>query len=181
MQLQQQIESLLFIAGKPLTYKKMAAIIGGKAQPNAVRQAAEDLAGLYRSEDRGVQIVLNEDKAQMVTHPELSLLTQAFVKEDIQGELSKPSIETLAIICYRGPVAKLELERIRGINCSLILRNLLLRGLIEVKYDAKKHEDYYNVTLEFLKHLGVSSARELPDYEKLHLNKNIEAFLKGEA
>jgi len=64
-------------------------------------------------------------------------LLKILLKDETTGELTKPSIETLTIIAYRGPIAKYELERIRGINCSLILRNLILRGLAEEKKIAK--------------------------------------------
>jgi len=178
MDLTQQIESLLFIAGRSLTYKKLAETIGG-VKTAEVKKATEELAALYQKEERGLRVVVASDKAQLASAPELSELTQSFAKEEMQGELTKPSVETLAIIAYRGPVAKLELERIRGVNCSLILRNLLLRGLVEARRDSKKREDYYSVSLEFLKHLGVSSAKELPDYEKLRYNEDIDKFLAG--
>lgn len=178
--LYRQIESLLFIAGKPLSFKKIAEVIGDGIKAEDVRKVLATIAKNYKDEEKGIQIAMTEDKAQMVTHKNTSAIAQHFAKEEIQGELSKPSIETLTIIAYRGPVSKFELERIRGINCSLILRNLMLRGLVGETKDAKKHEVYYSITLEFLKHLGVNSAQELPDYEKLRDNEDIEKFLAGE-
>ncbi|MCG2700667.1 SMC-Scp complex subunit ScpB, partial [Candidatus Parcubacteria bacterium] len=95
------------------------------------------------------------------------------------GELSRPSLESLTIIAYRGPVAKIDLDRIRGINCALILRNLLLRGLIEGKYDNKKKETYYSVTFDFIKFLGINNIKELPDYERLNKDDTIDRMLAG--
>ena len=179
--LHQQIESLLFIAGKPLSYKKIAETVDVQVNVPDIKKAVEELSELYKKQNRGLQIAVIDDKAQMVTHKDTASVAQKFSKEEMQGELSKPSIETLTIIAYRGPVSKLELERIRGINCSLILRNLMLRGLVSEKKDAKKHEIYYSVTLEFLKHLGAGAVTDLPDYEKLHASEDIDKFLAGEA
>jgi len=176
-ELKQKIESLLFISGKPVDYKKIAELAGG-AKEKEVEAALDELSKEY--EDKGVQIIIHDKKAQMVTSGENSEVVQNFIKDETISELTNPSIEALTIIAYRGPIAKWELERIRGINCSLILRNLMLRGLVEERVDKKKRETYYNLTLDFLRHLGVNNVEELPDYEKLRNNENIEAFLKGE-
>ena len=179
--LKSKIESLLFIAGKPLAPKDIAVILGEKAAVKDVNAAVDELIKDYEEQNRGVRIIKNASAAQMVTSGDNAPVVQNFIKEETAGELTKPSVEALTIIAYRGPVAKLELERIRGINCSLILRNLMLRGLVEEKIDVKKKETYYSVTLDFLKYLGVSEAAQLPDYEGLRHNENIERFLSGEA
>jgi segregation and condensation protein B len=93
--------------------------------------------------------------------------------------LSQPSLEALTIIAYRGPIAKLELERIRGVNCSLILRHLLLRGLVEEKLDKTKNENFYTVTHDFIRFLGLGSVTELPDYEKLNQAEAINSVLEA--
>jgi segregation and condensation protein B len=178
--LKSQIESLLFIAGKPLALKEIANIIGEKVSAKEINAAIEELTKDYQTQDRGLQIIKNGTEAQMVTAGSNAETVQNFIKEETVSELTKPSIEALTIIAYRGPIAKWELERIRGINCSLILRNLMLRGLVEEKIDNKKKETYYSLTLDFLKHLGISEANQLPDYESLKHNENIEQFLKGE-
>lgn len=180
MNLNQQIESLLFISGKPLTIKKIAELIGGKVKPAEVKKAVEELVKDYQERSGGVMITASGDKVQMTTSGATTAVIQNFIKDETTGELTKPSIEALTIIAYRGPVSKLELERIRGINCSLILRNLMLRGLIEEKKDPRKHEACYNITINFLKHLGMSQVEDLPDYVKLHSNEDINKFLAGE-
>ena len=80
----------------------------------------------------------------------------------MHGELSRPSLEALTILAYRGPLTRPELEQIRGVHSSLILRNLLLRGLIEEKEDARLGQPLYSVTLDFLRHIGLASVEELP-------------------
>jgi len=73
----------------------------------------------------------------MTTAKESSEIVEKFLKEELTGEMTRPQLETLTIIAYRGPMTKMEIEQIRGVNCSLILRNLLMRGLVEAKLDKK--------------------------------------------
>ena len=104
-------------------------------------------------------------------------MVKKFIKSEISDELTKPALETLTIIAYRGPISKAELEIIRGVNCSLILRNLLMRGLIEAGEDRKKMVVLYNITFEFLKYLGLNQLSDLPDFEKLNRNNNLDKLL----
>jgi segregation and condensation protein B len=114
----------------------------------------------------------------MVTSPETSEFIKKYIKDETTGDLSRPSLETLTIIAYRGPISKTDLDRIRGVNCALILRNLLVRGLIESKDDKDSEEVFYNASLEFLKFLGVNRVDELPDYEKLHKDDCIDKIIE---
>lgn len=173
--LKAKIESLLFISAKPLTVKDLAALTGCSAE-----EAAEAIGRLKKEKEEnggGTRIIEAGGKYQMASAPENSRLVQEFIKDETTGELSRPSLETLTIIAYRGPIAKLDLDRIRGVNCSLILRNLLLRGLIEASPDKKKREIYYTVSLDFVRFLGLGSAKELPDYERLSRDETIEQLL----
>jgi len=111
----------------------------------------------------------------LVTGVQNSELIKALVKDEKTGELSQPSLETLTIIAYRGPITKPILEQIRGVNCSLILRNLLIRGLIQE--EKQGNGIVYFVTPELLKYLGLVSVNDLPNYEKLHQVENLEEFL----
>ena len=108
-------------------------------------------------------------------------MAQTYAKEEVSGELTKPSLETLTIVAYRGPVTKAELEQIRGVNCSLILRNLLIRGLIEGSFDKVKATTVYDVTHDFVRFLGLAEVEELPDYAKLHNHETLLALLNDHA
>lgn len=172
-----QIESLLFISHKPLSIAELAKLTGSDK-----KQAEEALALLteeYQLRAGGTQIFKVEEKYQMATAGESSEVVAKFVKSELTGELTRPSLEALTIIAYRGPITKAELELIRGVNCSLIIRNLLIRGLIEAKEDKAKGTTYYNITLEFLKFLGLTGVNELPDFEKLNRNNNLDKLLQG--
>lgn len=171
MPLKSQLESLLFVSPKPLSLKELAAL--SKAKPTEVETALNELATDYQTSKSGVQLINNSREYQITTSAANAALVSEFLKDTASGELSQPSLEALTVIAYRGPVAKLELERIRGVNCSLIIRNLLLRGLIEESFDKQKNENYYNVSLDFIRYLGLSQVKELPDYERLHENPTI--------
>jgi segregation and condensation protein B len=86
-------------------------------------------------------------------------------------------LETLTIIAYRGPVTRAELEQIRGVNCSIILRNLAMRGLITTASDKQTMQVTYSITFDFLKFLGLQQQSELPDYEKLNSSQALEQLL----
>jgi segregation and condensation protein B len=81
------------------------------------------------------------------------------------------------VVAYRGPITKAELEQIRGVNCSLILRNLLIRGMITAIEDKAKQTTLYQITVDFVKYLGIDSVEQLPDYVKLHSVENLEQYL----
>ncbi len=171
--LKSQLESLLFIAAKPLTLKQLGEWL--EVKPDQVEKACQELAEDYKSQQRGMQLTHSGDKYQLVSSPDNAEAVQKFIQEETGGELSRPSLEALTIIAYRGPVAKAELDKIRGVNCALILRNLLVRGLIESKDD--KGETYYSASLDFLRYLGVATVEELPDYSRLHSVEVIDQIL----
>jgi len=166
MNLKSQLESLLFVSSKPLSILEMSDLTSTNFEE--VEAALTTLAEEYKTQNRGFILIKNNKEYQLTTAPENTSLISRFLKDETSGELSQPSLETLTIIAYRGPITKLELERIRGVNCSLILRNLLIRGLIEEKSNKQSSENFYSVTLEFIKFLGISSVSDLPDYEALH-------------
>jgi len=176
--LKSQIESLLFISAKPMTAKQLATLTDRSIKE--IEKSGDELVSIYREAKSGMRVIKNGGKYQMVSAPENAKIIQEFIKDETTGELTRPSLETLTIIAYRGPIAKIDLERIRGVNCSLIIRNLLLRGLVEPQYNKKKKETYYNVTFDFIRFLGINSLKELPDYERLHKDDTIDRMLSKE-
>lgn len=176
--LESKIESLLFIVAKPLSVKKLVEFLDAKSKD--VEAALESLARRVNSAESGVRLVRSGNDVQLMTSPDHTKLVRDFVKEEVTGELTKPQLETLTVIAYRQPITKPELEQIRGVNCSLILRNLMIRGLIETEESKEKFGSVYRVTHDFLRFLGLTNVKELPDYEKLHKDEYIETVL-GEA
>ncbi len=167
------IESLLFIANRPLSKKELAKITEQKI--DKVEDALKEL--IEESKERGIKVLQNGQEWQMVTDPTNSSVIQKFLKQEINQELTPASLETLSIIAYRGPIKRDELEQIRGVNCSIILRNLLIKGLI---IEENKDKEIYNVSLDFIRHLGIEDLNELPDYQKLNQDVSLSSLVGEE-
>jgi segregation and condensation protein B len=178
MAIKSSIESLLFIAAKPMSVNQLADLI--KVDKKEIMTAGDELVEEYKNNKKGVQIIKSGSSYQMVSAPENAMIVQEFIKDETTGELSRPSLEALTIIAYRGPISKLDLDRIRGVNCALILRNLLLRGLIEADYNKTRRETYYHVAFDFIRFLGINNLEELPDYDRLHKDDTLDKMLKRE-
>lgn len=170
-----QLESLLFVSAKALATKQLLELTG--VSQDDLTKALEALTERYSQAGSGLSLLHDNHKYQLVTNSNNSELIKSFLHQELNSDLSRPSLETLTIIAYRGPIAKSDLDRIRGINCSQILRNLLLRGLVEIKSGSKDGETYYQVTFDFLKFLGLASLSDLPDYDRLHHDQAVEQFL----
>ena len=170
-----QLESILLISDKALPIKNLGKKLDLNKQE--IKELLRKLEEKFNQEDGGIHILTNNDKIQFTTNPISEEIIKEFVKEELNSNLSDASMETLTIIAYRGPITKSELEQIRGVNCSIILKNLLIRNLIESKQDKEKMTETYSTSLEFLKYLGLNNISELPDYEKLNSNEIIDKIL----
>ncbi len=170
LSLESKIESILFVEAKALSYAKLAKLLA--AIEDDVKVAVNALSKQCTEQQRGLRLTVTNNEVQMVTAPELHELVSQIVKDERTGELTKPSLETLSIIAYRSPVTKAALETIRGVNCSVILRNLMIRGLIKETFDNTKGVAVYDITSEYLQILGISHISELPEYE--HLSRDIK-------
>ena len=177
MSIKNNIESLLFISPKPLSVKELSKFVSAGIEET--KNALAELEQEYQHRQGGLKFLKIEDKCQLATAPECSEVVAKFIKNELTGELTRPSLEALTIIAYRGPVSKAELELIRGVNCGLILRNLLIRGLIEAREDKARLTTVYSITFDFLKYLGLSQVSELPDYEKLNRHNNLDKLLSS--
>ena len=171
------LESLLLAIGKPLAYKEINKLL--ECKDDDLKKLLSKLKEKYNQEDSGIHVLDNNKKVQFVSHPDNIKVLKDYFNDELSGDLSKPSLETLTIIAYRQPVSKEELEQIRGVNCSMIIRNLLIRGLIEESTDKESLSINYSVTMDFLKYMGINSVDELSDYEKLNSDENLIKLLDG--
>ena len=171
------LESLLLAIGKPLAYKEINKLL--ECKDDNLKKLLSKLKEKYNQEDSGIHVLDNNKKVQFVSHPDNIKVLKDYFNDELSGDLSKPSLETLTIIAYRQPVSKEELEQIRGVNCSMIIRNLLIRGLIEESTDKESLSINYSVTMDFLKYMGINSVDELSDYEKLNSDENLIKLLDG--
>lgn len=168
-----KIEAILFVSGKPMSYKEIAEAC--QIDKQKISDLISDLQKKYQETDSGLGLILTAGKAQLFASSEQSQLAGDYLEQERQSDLTRPSLEALSIIAYRGPVSKDEIEKIRCVNCSLIIRNLLMRGLI--LESEKSGEKYYEVSHDFLRFIGLNKAEQLPDYEKLSASETVEEFL----
>lgn len=164
------LEALLFIYGEPLQIKKIAKILKAGddvLDETAVKTAVEQLQRQLENNGRGLSLVINDDAIQLVTKKEFQGLLQEVIKEELHESLTPAALETLAIIAYTGPIPRSAIDYIRGVNSTFMLRNLLLRGLIDRSPDPKRGNAFiYKASFEFMRHLGLEKIDDLPEYQK---------------
>jgi len=175
MNLSAKIEAILFWKAEPISFKKLAALLNEK--PEAVKVALIELEAALKG--RGLTLVQTDEEVMLGTAKELSPLIEQLTKEELARDLGKAGLETLSIVLYQGPISRADIDYIRGVNSQFILRNLLIRGMVERVDNPKDARSYlYKSTLQLLSHLGVSKITDLPEYEKVR--SDIETFKAGQ-
>lgn len=162
LKLENILEALLFTYGEEISIKKLSEIT---KKPKMDLVLALNNLKVSLSE-RGIRLANNEDYYQLVADKSSSEYIEKLVKSEIQEELTPASLEVLAIVAYKGPVSKNQIETIRGVNSSYALRNLALRGLVEKETSDKSFS--YKISLSALRKLGLEKIEELPEYRELH-------------
>ena len=175
MKLEQKIEAILLFKNEPVSFVKLSELV--RAPVNEVREAVKNLQA--SREDSGIVLITNDDEVALGTHPEATGLIKEIQKEELSRELGRAGLETLAIVLYKAPVSRREIDFIRGVNSGFILRNLLVRGLIERVESEQGERSYsYQPTLEVLRYLGVGKREDLPEFGTAF--KKLEQFAKEE-
>lgn len=173
--LKSTVESILFISGEPIKLSRIAKVA------NSAEEEVEKVLTILKEEygkGRGMSIIRKDDSVQMTTNPENAEVISALVKSEIQEGLSRAALEVLSIVAYRGPITRVSVEAIRGVNCSFTVRALLMRGLLERIDNPEDSRSYlYRVSFEFLKKLGVESVEKLPDFETLSTDTRIDSIV----
>lgn len=171
----QKIEALLFLAGEAVSYQELGQLIGQSAA-----EAAAGVAALQKElAHHGLTITATATHAQLTTSPDVSEYLQKFVQGPTQ-QLSAAAAETLSIIAYRGPITRLDVEAIRGVDSRRILRQLVARGLVR-RRKLPSRQPQYSITEEFLQFLGITTRELLPRFEELHTHEKIEQLLRRSA
>jgi len=166
MELIPLIESLLFIHGEPLSYRELKKVTG--ASQEEVKEAIKGLREAKKGSTSGTEILIHKDRVQLVTKAVHAPYIQKIQSNVLQEELSSAASETIAIVGYLGPFSKINIAHIRGVNSGYILRNLLIRGLLERHTSTSSDTSLYAVSADFLKAMGLSHIEALPEYEKYH-------------
>ncbi len=156
------LESLLFVADEAAEPAQLARALGVAAEE--VAAALQALADHYCQARRGLRLQVRNGRYQLVTAPEAAGLIEIFLNLDTSAKLSAPALEALAVVAYRQPVTRAQIEAVRGVDCSGVLRSLLQRGLLEEvgRLDAPGRPVLYGITDLFMHHFGLTTLQELP-------------------
>ena len=162
------IEAVLFAIGGAVEESKLLAAIGTEEEPADKKEfnaAIEEMIQQYEAEDRGIRLLRLENKYQLCTKNEYFEILARIVNMPKKHVLTDVLLETLAIVAYKQPVTRAEIEKIRGVSCSHAVNRLVEYNLIcEVgRLDAPGHPILFGTTDDFLRSFGISSMDELPD------------------
>lgn len=154
------VESLLFVAAEPLTVARLAAAL--LVEPAQIEEALLDLNRSLIG--RGICLQRKDDQVQLATRPAAAAAIERLLGVDSSPRLSPAALEALAVIAYRQPVTRAQLEAIRGVNCDGVLRTLLSRSLIEEqgRLEAVGRPILYGTTFEFLQYFSLNRVEDLP-------------------
>jgi len=158
------VEGLLFVSGdEGLTLEEISNIIDKTKDDTTT--IIKELYNDYDKNDRGMHLEFLGNRFKFTTKSEHKEFYQKLIKDDENSILSQSALETLAIIAYNGPITRINVDEIRGVNSSYVIRKLLLKGLIEEtgKSDSPGRPKMYNVTPMFLDYFGLGSINELPE------------------
>ena len=156
------IEAILFVSDKPVSIDTIKDVLGG-IEPTAIRALIEELNREYGSSERSFSIKEIAGGFQMLSDPRYGSWIAKLYRRP-PDRMSGPSLETLAIVAYRQPITRAEIEAIRGVNVDGVIHTLEERGLIRTRgrKDAPGRPIFYGTTTEFLQHFGLKSLEELP-------------------
>ena len=165
MDLKSLVESLLFVADRPVGVQDIAAAL--EMERDEVERALQALDTDYQ--ERGVRLQRRRDQVQMVSAPEAGPWIERFLGLEISGKLSSAALETLSIVAYRQPITRTEVEALRGVRTDGVLRSLVRRGLIEAigRAPTVGRPILFGTTFEFLQQFGLQELSDLPDWQEL--------------
>ena len=161
------IEALLFASEKPLTMEQVKGVLDN-LDTVEIRKVLEELKQEYEQSNRGIRIIEIAGGFQMITASDFAPFLKKLFKERRVERLSKPALETLAIIAYKQPVTKLEIESIRNVMVDGVIKNLLDKSLVRIagRKKAPGRPYVFGTTKQFLEYFGLKSLEDLPKMEE---------------
>lgn len=156
------LESLLFVADRPVSVEQLAQVL--KLPAAEIAAGLHALADAYAAGERGLRLQWQQAKVRLVTAPAAAQVIEEFLNLDLNTRLSGPALETLAVVAYRAPVTRAQVEAVRGVDCGGVLRSLVQRGLVEEvgRLETVGRPILYGVTEQFMHHFGLVNMDELP-------------------
>ncbi len=171
MELSSRIEALLFHEGDPIAEDTLADAL--EVTSSELEKGIAELTAALNG--RGISVIRANGAVALATAPEAAPLIEKRVQEELSRPLGKAGVETLTIILYCGPITRPQIDYIRGVNSSYMVRHLLVRGLIERAPKERSGRSFlYRPTLSLLAELGISHPEELPDYHQFQ--EEMKAF-----
>ncbi len=171
MELQHKIEAVLFWKAEPIKIAKLATLL--HVSDKDIEQGLISLK--QNLSNRGITLIQTQDEVMLGTAKEHSHIIEQLTKDELIRDLGRAGLETISIILYQGPISRADIDYIRGVNSQFIIRNLLIRGLVERIDNPKDARSFlYKPTVDLLAHLGISKIEDLPEYEQVR--QDIESF-----
>ncbi len=161
------IEAILLVNEKPVMLEQIQEVLG-TVTPAAIRLLIDELKSEYQAQQRGMVIVEIAGGFQMLSNPQYAAHIREFFKVRVKEKLSRPALETLAIVAYKQPVSRLDIELIRGVNSDGVVAHLLEKGLIKIvgRKDVPGRPYLFGTTKQFLEYFGLKSLDDLPKLEE---------------
>lgn len=174
LDLRSALEAVLFAAGDPVPAARLSLILA--VSEEEIWQTAEELAGSYEKEGRGMRILRLNDKLQMCSAPEFASVITKVMEQRKPPMLSQSSLETLAIVAYYQPVTRAYIDQVRGVDSSYTVGTLTDLGLIEVcgRLDVPGRPSLFRTTDRFLRTMGVQKLEDLPPLPDITQTDSVE-------
>lgn len=154
----QKVVTLLYLSGEPISLEKLGGLLAVSTEEvlACCGELSEKLEGL------GLSLLVNNNEYSIVTRPEQAELVEVFRKEELEGELSPAALQVLTLVAYLGNPTREQISYTRGVQSSLSIRTLTVRGLIQ------RSGEVCTLTTDSLKQLGITRVEEMPEYESIH-------------
>lgn len=161
-----KIEAILFYKAEPVSRKQLLEMLNISARE--IDEGILQLADRLKNNGGSVRLMEHAESVMLASAPEAGPLIEGIIKEELSRDLGKAAGETLAIVLYLGPIVRSRIDWIRGVNSTFILRNLMIRGLVErIPNPSDERSFLYRPTFDLLGHLGAARVEDIPDYEKI--------------
>jgi len=161
------IESLLFVSGEPLEVKQIASIL--ECSVSFTKDLLKEMIKLYDIENRGIKIINVNNNYSLVTKPQNSDYIEKLLGNNSRQSLSQAALETLAIVSYKQPITRIDIDEIRGVKSDRAISNLVEKGLIKEcgRLEVPGRPILYGTTDEFLKYFGLENIEQMPTLEDI--------------
>lgn len=168
------IEAMLFVSGEPLTLRDIA--INLEATPKYVEGILDEMIEEYEIESRGIKLISINSAYQLVTKAQYSDYIQKLLKKNKRQSLSQASLESLAIVAYKQPITRIDIDEIRGVKSESAIQKLIEKELIKEvgRLEVPGRPILYGTTEEFLRQFGLHDLKELPSLDLFAIDDVVE-------